>query len=273
MKRTILLIILAFTTIAGFTQQGDILYFDAFNPREMHADDHWPGNIRLLDFDNDSHRDFFIAWTEYKEWHIIAYTYDNWWFEQQILEVGDTISSVSGWYPAPTNPENDPKIYFDPGYSRDSIIIGFKKQLEENSFCYGWIRFSLDAGPMWIQKMPTEECVPWAHGVCTFVDYAFCTLPDYPLIAGQTSLTWGTEETAPEPFVAIHPNPTNGEIAITGKDLKKAEVFNSQGQQVLSAPCQGDQLTFDLGNLPAGLYFVNVTDEKGQKTVKKIVKQ
>ena len=86
-------------------------------------------------------------------------------------------------------------------------------------------------------------------------------------------MEWDVDENNMPSFADIHPNPTNGEIAITGKDLKKAEVFNSQGQQVLSAQCQGDQLTFDLGNLPAGLYFVNVIDEKGQKTVKKIVKQ
>jgi hypothetical protein len=117
-----------------------------------------------------------------------------------------------------------------------------------------------------------------SHGVYMIVraycdEVAYCTIPDYPLRWGQTSMEWDVDENNMPSFADIHPNPTNGAIAITGKDLKKAEVFNSQGQQVLSAQCQGDQLTFDLGNLPAGLYFVNVTDEKGQKTVKKIVKQ
>ena len=257
----------------AFAQEGEIIYNDNFNPREMHADQ--PNHIRMLDFDNDSNSDFIIGWNEYREWHLVAFTYGNWWFENtKVLEAGDTISAVLDWFPAPINPDSDPKISFSPGYSRDSIIIGFKKQVEEDSFCYGWIRFSLDAGPEKNYKSVSDNRVPWAHGICTFIDYAYCTEPNYPLRAGQTNFDWDViESTSPTSYTTIHPNPTTGMVTVTGENLWHAEVFNMLGQQMLSVKGKGNELRIDMAALPAGVYFVNVTDEDGRKCVRKVVKE
>ena len=258
----------------AFAQEGEIIYNDSFEPREMHADEPWPHHHRIFDFDNDSLRDFFIAWTEFREWHVIAYTYDNWWFEKQVLEVGDTIPSVSNWFSAPSYPNYEPKISFYPGYSRDSIIIGFKKQVEEDSFCYGWIRFSLDAGPEKNNKSVSDNRVPWAHGICTFIDYAYCALPNYPLRAGQTSFDWDVlESNTLMSHTTIYPNPTTGIITVTGENLRQADVFNMLGQQVLSIKSEGNELRINMAELPAGVYFVNVTDSEGRKCVRKVVKE
>ena len=257
----------------AFAQEGEIIYNDNFNHREMHADQ--PNHIRMLDFDNDSNSDFIIGWNEYREWHLVAFTYGNWWFENtKVLEAGDTISAVLDWFPAPINPDSDPKISFSPGYSRDSIIIGFKKQVEEDSFCYGWIRFSLDAGPEKNYKSVSDNRVPWAHGICTFIDYAYCTEPNYPLRAGQTNFDWDViESTSPTSYTTIHPNPTTGMVTVTGENLRQAEVFNMLGQQVLSIKSEGNELRINMAELPAGIYFVNVTDSEGRKCVRKVVKE
>ena len=71
----------------------------------------------------------------------------------------------------------------------------------------------------------------------------------------------------------LYPNPTTGQVTITGKDLKTAEVFNSLGQCVATVKGEGEHLTVDISNLPAGVYFVNITDSEGRKCVKKVVKE
>ena len=101
----------------------------------------------------------------------------------------------------------------------------------------------------------------------------FCTIPNYPLKWGQTSLTEDVDETEANYFVTLHPNPTNGQVTITGQDLKSAEVFNALGQCVATIKGKGEQMTVDISNLPAGVYFVNITDGEGRKCVRKVVKE
>lgn len=273
-KRNLLLFaMLTIAAASGFAQDGEIIYNGNIVPSEMHTESPWPQNLRIFDFDSDSTNDFFIAWTQYREWHVVAYTYNDWWFTQQTLQLGDTIPSVDAvWYPEPEDTDLGPMIAFFPGYSHDSIIVALKKQVAEDVSYYGWIRFSIDAGPMRSDKAAADNRVPWPHGVLTFIDYAYCTRPNYPLRAGQTSFEWSAEEYTTA-FATIHPNPTNGLVAIAGENLKAAEAFNALGQRVASATGKGEQLQIDLSGLPAGVYFVNITDSEGRKCVRKVVKE
>ena len=74
-------------------------------------------------------------------------------------------------------------------------------------------------------------------------------------------------------FATICPNPTNSTFTVTGKNLKSAEVLNALGQRVATAKGKGETLQIDIANLPAGVYFVNITDEEGRKCVRKVVKE
>lgn len=86
--------------------------------------------------------------------------------------------------------------------------------------------------------------------------------------------TYEAEElTAEQVFATLHPNPSNGQITITGKDLRQAEVFNTLGQRILTVTGEGETLSLNLAGLPAGIYFVNITDSEGHKCVKKVVKE
>ncbi|MBR5726128.1 MAG: T9SS type A sorting domain-containing protein, partial [Muribaculaceae bacterium] len=57
------------------------------------------------------------------------------------------------------------------------------------------------------------------------------------------------------------------------ENLRQAEVFNMLGQLVLTALGKGNGIYIDMTDLPAGVYFVDVTDEEGRKCVRKVVKE
>ncbi|MBR5081678.1 MAG: T9SS type A sorting domain-containing protein [Bacteroidales bacterium] len=75
------------------------------------------------------------------------------------------------------------------------------------------------------------------------------------------------------PVFTLHPNPTTGRLNVSGELLRQATVANLLGQQVLSVQGKGDELCLDMAALPAGIYFVTVTDEIGRKCVRKVVKE
>ena len=74
-------------------------------------------------------------------------------------------------------------------------------------------------------------------------------------------------------WVTVLPTLTDGMVTLTGKDLAEATVHNALGQLVLTKKEDADAMTLDLSGQPSGLYFVSVTDQNGQRCVKKIVKQ
>ena len=71
----------------------------------------------------------------------------------------------------------------------------------------------------------------------------------------------------------ITPNPTKGNVIITGKGLREIEVYNIVGQSVAYQKADGDITSIDLSSLPSGLFFVHVIDGNGNDVVRKLVKQ
>ena len=112
-----------------------------------------------------------------------------------------------------------------------------------------------------------------SFGAPGFFRMAYCTVPNYPLCVGQTDFTLDVDENESKAFAFIYPNPTTGLVTITGKDIKQAEVFNTFGQRVATAQGGDERITVDISALPAGVYFVNLTDAEGRKCVKKVVKK
>ena len=140
------------------------------------------------------------------------------------------------------------------------FYLGTRKRVGD-SFIYGW----LDLQMFWSPELG------YLH--IHLYGTAFSTFPDYPLMAGQTSLTWNVEENNTIAIATIYPNPTTGLVTITGQDLKSAEVFNTLGQKVATARSEGETMQIDLSELPIGVYFVNITNKEGRKCVRKVVKE
>ena len=73
--------------------------------------------------------------------------------------------------------------------------------------------------------------------------------------------------------VSAYPNPTSGDLAIQGKKISKIEVFDPIGKKILEENYNSlDLVKLELNNLKAGVYFLNVTNEKGQFSLK-VIKQ
>ena len=136
----------------------------------------------------------------------------------------------------------------------DHYIYAFRHQAEDGVH-YGWAYIYLGAY--------MKVCIR---------SMGYCTLPDTPIRWGQTEL-WGVEENGAEGFATLHPNPTTGMVTVKGENLRQAFVTNLLGQQVLSVQGEGDELQIDMTALPAGVYFVTVTDENGRKCVRKAVRE
>ena len=124
---------------------------------------------------------------------------------------------------------------------------------------YGWLEFEED-------REGSSKALLHISKTC------FCTIPNYPLRWGQTSLN-DVDENSITSFATLHPNPTTGLVTITGQDLKSAEVFNAIGQKVAIARSEGETMQIDLSELPTGVYFVNIADKEGRKCVRKVVKE
>ena len=76
------------------------------------------------------------------------------------------------------------------------------------------------------------------------------------------------EENEDEIEDLVFPNPTTGVLNIAMKDFRNVELFNSMGQRVL----QSHETALDLNNLPAGIYFLKLTDNQGAVMMRSVVK-
>ena len=69
--------------------------------------------------------------------------------------------------------------------------------------------------------------------------------------------------------VEVYPNPVKDILIVKGDDISNVTVFNSAGQQLVYVE---DKVNVDMSSLSEGIYFVKITDKKGNVVVKKIVK-
>jgi hypothetical protein len=147
--------------------------------------------------------------------------------------------------------------------------------IDDNTFYYdtimhGAVKFLIDGRCYysWFLAQTTSR-----SEYMSVKEVAFCTIPDYPLRWGQTSLNEEVVENGQVAFATVRPNPTAGLFTITGEGLKQIEIYDALGQEIASVKAKGDQTIIDLTGQPAGVYLVSVTDTEGRRCVKKLVRQ
>ncbi len=70
--------------------------------------------------------------------------------------------------------------------------------------------------------------------------------------------------------LSLYPNPVQNQLTIKHKNgitIQSIEIYNSQSELVVLIP-QVSQTSFDVSNLPNGIYFVKVNTDKGATTIK-----
>ena len=82
------------------------------------------------------------------------------------------------------------------------------------------------------------------------------------------------EDIPKEQNIFVYPNPTNDLINIDNiQTATTYRLLNTVGSTVLQGTLQKGNNSISIQSLPLGMYILQLTDEEGNKTVKKIVKQ
>jgi hypothetical protein len=99
----------------------------------------------------------------------------------------------------------------------------------------------------------------------------------------QSSFQTFTLNVTPETVTAIddeephgfqlYPNPTTSTITISNaNNLRSANLLDEQGRMIRSVRTDGDDATISLKDLPAGVYLIELVDQRGNRTVNRIVR-
>lgn len=264
MKNLLTLITLLTLSWGCFAQNGVILYTD-FNPNLCIATtEQSPNDTLFLDFDRDNVVDLRIAlihrtepvvrfvpargWhfrTRYDSTYVIPFTTDT------IVPAAPHVWKTSAYGYHMTESYNIKKKF------------GVRKVVNDSTYLYGWLNFNLIVASPGSNNSQFFICID---------NMAYCTSPNYPLRWDQSTMT-SIEEDNNNTIVSIRPNPTAGLFTIEGDNLRRAEVFNTLGQRVATVDSQGEQISIDISDLPAGIYMVAITDRDNRKYINKVVKE
>lgn len=277
MKKILLIATLVFVCKGVFSQEQQIIYTDFYPDTSMTF---WIGNVLpypndlfYIDFDHDGEDDFFF-WGDLGNRFVMGILFDaigGYHSEWRIsfCQPGDTISNIPDLGDTIPNIPDDVypplwlygALYLYPEGQSFPHTYALRRKIGDDCY-YGWY----EASVTWDKDDLTRATV-------TLYKMAYCTVPNYPLRWGQTSINNDIGDNPAVYFAELQPNPTTGALSVLGDNLKQAKVFNTLGQQITSVSNYGKRIFLDLSAQPAGIYFVSVTDQEGQICVKKVVKQ
>lgn len=267
MKKHLLTLLATLAFLGAIAQDGEIIYTD-FNPDLVHEffqTDPSHTNVLQTDMDGDSVYDFefYTAFNHptccTEELHIHVNLYDPMFSRRAWgCRFGDTIATLPlacGWGYGYNWWDTIPFVKY--------VGLRFEK---DSTYYYGWVELNI----LWLGG---AVCVDPVYPKLTVTSMAYCTVPNYPLRAGQTSFDWTTMENTASGFAKVYPVPITNTVTVSGHELHQAEIYNTLGQHIVTQLADSDRIIINLSGLPAGIYFVNITDNNGKRCVKKVVKQ
>jgi hypothetical protein len=96
--------------------------------------------------------------------------------------------------------------------------------------------------------------------------------PSYSL--GPCSFTVGVNVLSKSNDLLVYPNPTSGSVKVTSDNtLNSLIIADIFGNDVWHSKISSNSFEIDLNGIPAGIYFVRLSDSKGNSLMRKIIKQ
>lgn len=147
-------------------------------------------------------------------------------------------------------------------YEGDHYDYNFalKHNVEGVGLYYGWIRLRYQFDPE-IKKY-----------TATIYDMAYCTIPNYPLIFGQSNFTDVDENGYELPEAKLFPNPANDKLSlrISGDiSCDNVMIYSIDGRLL---KMQNDDFeNIDVSDLSGGIYITKITLDNGITYTDKIV--
>ena len=143
---------------------------------------------------------------------------------------------------------------------------------EGDGMDYLWFETSQDLPATLAIGESLEVTVGIAVYVKGYVETSIVVISDlasqYIAVKINEEIISGVEENLAANF-EVYPNPMNNTLYING-DVQDVTIFNAVGQQVLFVENTNE---INVEDLSEGLYFVRISDMKGNSVVKKIVKR
>lgn len=191
------------------------------------------------------------------------------------LNVGDTIK---GYFDEPYHYDNITIV------AVDSTLIGtqYRKTWTIDPSC-GWGTGQMAYAPKIIEgigctygllELPCIEENTRKHLTC-FSHKNQTLYPTYNATSACTLLTSINEKEGIENTLSIFPNPSSGKFQLTFSNSKSGtiEVMDVLGNKILKSEIKSESTEIDLSDEIPGIYFVRISDSKGNFTMKKIVKE
>jgi hypothetical protein len=122
----------------------------------------------------------------------------------------------------------------------------------------------------------------WGHGTATTTRYfnfvkgiaVDSQTPASDATFTNISLVWtpdllAVDETPQKKSVEIYPNPATTSFTVVGENIRNLNIFDTGGKLVKSLPSSN---SYDVSELPAGVYFIEINTDK-DKIVQKLIKK
>ena len=198
------------------------------------------------------------------------------------LDTQDGFDTISNWFEHPwldaysytCNGDGPYDLKFTDDRHGCATCMGYivVKSKDDPYIPDGYAVITNDGGETWellSRGMESDREVFSVDGV----DTTFYVTSENGVVYKRCLVELAAVDEEPMTTLTVGPTLTGGVVVISGVALREASAYNTLGQLVLTKKEEADTMTLDLSGQPSGLYFITVTDQNGQRCVRKVVKQ
>ena len=229
---------LGWNRFSNFIEEEPIIFIN-YEPDSC-ITDHY---TRLwVDFDDDGYGDICLKmdYTSTGYWPEIISS-DDWEITWLDDDDPDIIPNIDHW--------GQSYLWLD---DEDQSRFAARKRIDNDNYVFAWF-----------EAYNYVTFNPFVCNVC-FDKFAYCTIPNYPLEWGQTTLTDGLEEGRKEIGFNVYPNPAHSVLFVETMctpSLPMENVYritNLMGQTLLQGRINDEIQQINIESLPAGIYFITL---------------